>query len=94
LEGIKSYLEEHYPRYAQAAVRRIYDTIRSLKTSPSRGRAGRREGTRELGLTPLPYIVVYWIKGEAVEILHIYHGTQDWRQATREASGRIGQRMR
>jgi len=26
-----------------------------------------------------PYVVVYALKAEAVEILHIYHGAQDWR---------------
>ena len=35
--------------------------------------------TKELALTPLPYVVVYSVKAEAVEILHIYHGAQDWR---------------
>lgn len=28
---------------------------------------------------PLPYIVVYLVEGEAVQILHIHHGAQDWR---------------
>ena len=30
-------------------------------------------------LTPLPYVVVYLLKAQAVEILHIHHGAQDWR---------------
>ena len=28
---------------------------------------------------PLPYVVVYSVKAETVEILHIYHRAQDWR---------------
>jgi len=60
-------------------VRAIYQRIRSLKTSPNQGRPGHRSGTRELAITPLPYVVVYAVKAEAVEILHIYHGAQDWR---------------
>jgi len=47
--------------------------------SPNLGRPGRHSGTRELALAPLPYVVVYAVKAEAVEILHIYHGAQDWR---------------
>jgi plasmid stabilization system protein ParE len=43
------------------------------------GRPGHRSGTRELPLSPLPYVVVYAVKPEAIEILHIYHGSQDWR---------------
>ena len=79
LEAIKNYLQQHCPHFAQPAVRTIYQSIRSLKTSPNRGRPGHRSGTRELAITPLPYVVVYAVKAEAVEILHIYHGAQDWR---------------
>ena len=79
LEGIKNYLEKHYPHFAEPAVRTIYQRVRSLKTTPNLGRPGHRSGTRELSLTPLPYVVVYAVKAEAVEVLHIYHGSQDWR---------------
>jgi len=79
LESINDYLQRHYPHFAEPTVRTIYQHIRSLKTMPNRGRLGHRSGTRELALTPLPYVVVYSVKTEAVEILHIYHGAQDWR---------------
>jgi addiction module RelE/StbE family toxin len=79
LASIKSYLQQHYPQFAEPTVRTIYQRIRSLKVAPYRGRPGHRSGTRELPLTPLPYVVVYSVKSEAVEILHIHHGAQDWR---------------
>ena len=79
LENIKNYLQQHYPQFAETTVRTIYQRIQSLKTMPAQGRPGHRSGTRELVLVPLPYIVVYFVKEEAVEILHIYHGAQDWR---------------
>ncbi len=79
LQNIKDYLQENYPRFAEPTVRAIYQRIRFLKTSPNQGRPGHRRGTRELVITPLPYVVVYAVKAEAVEILHIYHGAQDWR---------------
>ncbi|PYT30157.1 MAG: hypothetical protein DMG57_09190 [Acidobacteria bacterium] len=59
LEGIKDYLNQHYPHFAEPTVRTIYQRIRSLKTAPNRGRPGHRSGTRELPLSPLPYVVVY-----------------------------------
>ena len=42
---------------------------------------GYRDGTRELVLSPLPYVVVYRVDAEAraVHILHIHHGAQNWR---------------
>lgn len=72
LEGIKNDLQENYPQFAEPTVLTIYRRIRALKTSPNRG-------TRELVLSPLPYIVVYRVTGQAVSILHIHHGAQDWR---------------
>src|SRR5262249_44206861 len=48
----------------------------SLETLPNRGRPGRITGTREL-IFP-PYVIVYRINLQTVEILRIYHGAQDW----------------
>jgi len=77
LEHIKDYLSEHNPQFAQSTVLDLYETIRSLKASPHRGRVGREEGTRELVFTRLPYIVAYRIKEQTVEILHIFHDARD-----------------
>ena len=79
LESIKNYLQKHYPHFAEPTVRMIYRRIRALKTAPHQGRPSRRSGTRELTLAPLPYVVVYSAKADAIEILHVYHGAQDWR---------------
>ena len=40
LENIKTYLQIHYPHFAEPTVRTIYQRILSLKTSPSQGRPG------------------------------------------------------
>jgi toxin ParE1/3/4 len=78
LEGINRYLEREHPEFARATMRTIYRRIQSLKALPNLGRPGHRGGTRELALTPLPYVVVYLVKADALEILHIHHGAQDW----------------
>src|SRR4029077_2230834 len=77
LEHIKDHLTEHHTQLAQSKVLELYETIHSLKTSPRRGRLGREEGTRELVLSRLPYIVAYRINEQAVEVLHIFHGAQN-----------------
>jgi len=41
-------------------------------------RSGRIEGTRELLFPSLPYIAVYRLHKEAVEVVRIYHAAQDW----------------
>ena len=76
LQSINIYLKENHPQYHQATVRRLYDMIQSLKQFPMRGRPGREAGTRELPFTPLPYIAVYRVKGENIEVLRIYHGAR------------------
>ena len=77
LQHIRDYLKQHYPHFTQSTLLRLYETARSLKVSPYRGRIGREEGTRELVCVPLPYIIAYRVKSETVEILHIHHGAQD-----------------
>jgi plasmid stabilization system protein ParE len=47
LEHIKDYLTEHHSEFARSTVIELYETIRSLKTSPRRGRLGRGGGTRD-----------------------------------------------
>jgi toxin ParE1/3/4 len=58
-------------------MRKLYEAIRSLKVMPHLGRGGREEGTRELLFPPLPYVAVYRVKDQNVEVLRIYHGAQD-----------------
>ena len=65
---------------ANRVCRRIYAAIQDLRRHPHTGRPGIEEGTRELVISHLPYIVVYRLEhSEAVEILRIWHGAQDWR---------------
>lgn len=78
LERITNYLFEETPRHAPELVRAIYSAPAALLPFPHRGRSGKKEGTRELVLTSLPFIVVYRIAGDAIHILRILHGAQKW----------------
>ena len=78
LEHITDYLFQNAPERAAELVRGIYNAPAALLTFPSRGRAGKKEGTRELVLSPLPYVVVYQISGEVIHIVRILHGAQKW----------------
>jgi len=77
LDQIAGYLKEHHPDYAQSTVRELYETIRSLRDFPQRGRPGRVEGTRELVFAPLPYIAIYRLRNNAIEVLRIWHAATD-----------------
>jgi plasmid stabilization system protein ParE len=54
-------------------LRKLYDKIRSLKQAPYSGRLG----TRELLFLLMPYIAVYCVKEQWIEVLRIYHAAQD-----------------
>ncbi len=78
LEQITDYLFQNAPERAAELVRRIYNAPAALPAFPYRGRAGKKEGTRELVLPSLPYIVVYQVTGEVIHIVRILHGAQKW----------------
>ena len=77
LQRISDYLKEHHPNYRQATIRKVYAATKSLKEWPHCGRLGREEGTRELMFPPLPYLAVYRVKEQDIEVLRIYHGAQE-----------------
>lgn len=79
LQNLSDYLKEHHPHYQEPTLRKVYAAVQSLKEWPHRGRVGREEGTRELPFPPLPYIAVYRVQGQSIEVLRIYHGAQDRR---------------
>jgi toxin ParE1/3/4 len=64
---------------ANRVCRHIYDSIQSLRRHAHTGRPGNEEGTRELVISKSPYILVYRLQSEAVQILRIWQGAQDWR---------------
>lgn len=76
LEEIRSYLMERHPSLAQPTIRKLYDAARSLKRFPNRGRIGLKEGTRELIVAPLPYIIVYSVEPETVHVFRVIHGAR------------------
>ena len=78
LENIANYLFQNTPGRAAELVRGVYNAPAGLLAFPYRGRVGRKEGTRELALSPLPYIVVYKVIGDVIYVLRILHGAQRW----------------
>jgi len=79
LQHICEWIERDNPEAARRIAQTIYDECGRLKNFPDLGRESRRmAGRRELTFAPLPYIVVYQVKPDDVEISRIFHGAQDW----------------
>jgi toxin ParE1/3/4 len=77
LQNVSDYLNQNHPQYRLATLRKVYAIIQSLKEWPYRGRVGREDGTRELVFSPLPYIAIYRVTDQSVEVLRIYHSVQN-----------------
>jgi toxin ParE1/3/4 len=77
-ESIVRHIQRDNSAAASNVSATIYESISSLSTFPNRGRPGRIHGTRELVLAPLPWLVVYRVRREVVEVVRIYHGAQNW----------------
>ena len=78
LGDIVKHIQQASPEAAQKTAKAILERIEGLKRFPRLGRPGEEVGgTRELHSPP--YVIVYRIKNDVVEILYIWHGAQDWR---------------
>jgi toxin ParE1/3/4 len=49
-----------------------------LAKFPRRGRVGRDPGTREWVVPGTNYILIYELKDDRLEIIHVMHGARQW----------------
>jgi toxin ParE1/3/4 len=71
-------IADHDPMAARNAVQRIQAAVDQLAEYPSMGRVGRVPLTRELIVGGTPWIIVYRVRADAVEIIRVLHGAQSW----------------
>ena len=79
LTEIRDFISENDPEAARAVVNRVLHSVERLASFPNSGRAGQVEGTRELVVPGLPYIVVYTCDDTDVSIIGVFHGARDRR---------------
>ena len=77
LTNIHDYIAADNPDAARRVIQAIGASIAKLETFNQLGRTGREPGTFELVISKLPYIVVYEITEDAVEIIAIFHTSQN-----------------
>lgn len=77
LGQIEEYIGEDNPKAAVAFVARLTDRFDGLATFPGIGRKRDeiRQGYRSVAEGE--YIIIYRVRPDAVEILHVVHGKQD-----------------
>jgi toxin ParE1/3/4 len=78
LREVRRYIAQDDRAAADRTVRRILRAVDNLRDFPWLGRAGRLPGTRELIIPRTPFIVVYAVAGQTIEIFAVIHGARRW----------------
>lgn len=79
IESIYKYVSSDKPIASANVVATIVRLVETqLPDSPNSGRIGRVAKTRELVISRTPYIVVYRLQGETIDILAVHHSARKW----------------
>ena len=77
LRDIKAYISLDDPMAGGRIAKGLYQAGRELKTFPNRGKPTGIDGIRELVVPGTPYLLVYRVTSNEVQILRIWHEAQD-----------------
>lgn len=78
LKEIRAFISKDSPAAASRVVKAIREQVKPLAQHPQMGRPGILDGTRELVISRLPYLVVYHQQDETVTVLAVVHTTRNW----------------
>jgi toxin ParE1/3/4 len=78
LDSVEQYIRRANPGAAIETVREIIRHVGMLAEHPGLGRPGRVDGTRELVIAGLPYVVAYIHRDDTVTVLRVLHGAMKW----------------
>lgn len=78
LYQVREFIRLNNPNAAEKVGHRLQAAVAGVSRFPASGRAGKVPGTRELVVPGLPYLIIYRVSGERVQILRILHAKQRW----------------
>jgi len=73
LDDEATYIAADDAAAARLVVKRVLDAVALLPAQPGLGRPGRVPGTRELVVLKTRYVVPYRVRGDAIELLRVFH---------------------
>ena len=76
-EQAHDFIAQDNPESAHKIAQQILDATRKLLKLPRIGRIGEDEDTREWIVPRTPYMLIYTIKEDAIELLRVWHMSQD-----------------
>lgn len=78
LASIHDYIAKDNPAAATRVGLAIIEAAVRLEQFPQSGREGRVEGTRELVVPGLPYILPYRVVDDVIQIASVIHTSRKW----------------
>jgi len=78
LTNAQDYISQDNPVAANQVATRIVEATQLLLTQPMMGRKGRVAGTYEWVVKQTPYLIVYVINDDTLQILRVIHSKQSW----------------
>lgn len=76
-EQAHDHIAEENPQAAHQIAQRILDATERLLEYPLIGRVGEDEDSREWPVDKTPYLLVYSIKGDVIELWRVWHESRD-----------------
>lgn len=84
LKDAREYIKIDNPKAAAGQIERIEVCVSRIGAFPMMGRSGMRAGTREFPVPGTPYILVYRVREDAVQVLAVLHGARNWSDLSSE----------
>lgn len=78
LDYAGNYIAQDNPKAAAGMAQHVQDAVEYLEILPALGRAGRLHGTRELVVSGTPFIVVYRVRLDVIQVLRVLHHARKW----------------
>jgi toxin ParE1/3/4 len=71
-----AYIAADNPTAASVVAEQVLNAVATLAEQSALGHPGRVAGTRELVILKTRYIVPYRVRGDAIEILRVFHSSR------------------
>ena len=72
------YIAQDNPLAAISQDEQIEHQVDMLMQHPQMGRLGRKKGTRELVISRTPFVAVYRVQGDKIQIIRLLHSSQQY----------------
>lgn len=78
LDAAAEFIAQDNPRAATATAGQVLQSVEYLARYPNLGRVGRVRGTRELVVSGTPFVCVYRVRLDIVQVLRVLHHARKW----------------